>query len=1073
MALRNTVTAAASVIQETQVLGDATATKTAQTYRAVLAITFGDTSGSSTYQWQRSKDGSTFTSITGQTSQNYVLQNTIANIGNGWDTDYSHLRARVQYTVGGATYDFDSNAFDIDQPPVGDISITPTADGYEAITSGITAPNGIERFQYQWYFRANALVVAAIEIDGATDRIFTPTAANAAALPLLTRADLPRLSVSVSIFDHAGFSHTTNAKHIVQKAAPVLNIISPTPTAAVHLAAYTANVSGSTGTNTYQWQDGTGGSSIGGGDSSYARIDGATNPSFVLMSGTWDIVKTDLRVHAVHINQFRYAITADAVRISADATAALAILRPDILAVGSRIIASVTITDDNNSAQYPGSVTSYIWRTAQSDGSGTTLQQGANSVYVITDPTQASNLFVEVHYVDSLGYTGTIPAQQLPPPATRGNVRIDPIRHGQNPIDGSEYFALLTFAIGGNGPVRYQWQQTNGSGGNGTPINLAVGSSFTLSTTVGGVVGGNWNTNYSHLRLQVTHTDAQGVTILLSPEVEIARAANTQFNFLHASGYAVGDNITASVRVTDLNNSAANKNILHYTWKTAADDSGRNLSAGVDVSVFAITVRSELGNLFVSVRVMDELGYTTNIAQKLELDVNNPALVANITPPPQPIIGARFAANVQNRTPDIPAELSYQWRQTDSSGAGEDIRSATSNPFILRSTLGVDGADWNTDYTHLQLLVIHTNPIGQELTITTSPVPVAQPPIVNVQFSSPILPATAFTVSAGVQVTDNNNGDTTRPVFYTWRTTQNGRVMLEGLNMSVYEHNPQTGVIPTISAISLYLQVSVVDVLGFSAIQTASFISGDGASEEVQSGTQNAANILGILDVSNIDSALNLHLDSISDDGGGGGFLSINEVRLDQPTNLSRALLGNPQQPLAVNEFGGNYESKNNLWTAWASGNFSNLEGKPIANSGQRFEYEGDSFNFFGGVDRHISGDIRVGLAAGVNKTDLKVDFAPSAGSGKNDSVKRRMQLLFPYLHWQNDNIGSSLRFYAGAGKGEIKILEDNGCNATLDTTSSFVGISGNHVLLDLNEWAAEPQERFQMGGRNARRGNL
>ena len=153
------------------------------------------------------------------------------------------------------------------------------------------------------------------------------------------------------------------------------------------------------------------------------------------------------------------------------------------------------------------------------------------------------------------------------------------------------------------------------------------------------------------------------------------------------------------------------------------------------------------------------------------------------------------------------------------------------------------------------------------------------------------------------------------------------------------------------------------------------------------------------------------------------------------------------------------------MWTAWTSGSFSAIEGKPIASSGQRFEYDGDSFNFYGGVDRYIAprvindtwlfGDVRVGLAAGVNKTDLKVNFDPTTGSSKNDTVKRRMHLLVPYLHWHNNLTGATLRFYAGAGQGEIEVLEANGCNATLDTSSSFVGISGDYVVLDHNEWTA------------------
>ena len=502
-------------------------------------------------------------------------------------------------------------------------------------------------------------------------------------------------------------------------------------------------------------------------------------------------------------------------QISAAATAILEISRPAVLEVGNRFTASVQITDDNNNAQNLGAVTSYIWQTAQSGGS--ILQQGTDSVYVLTDVAQASALYLEVHYVDSLGYAYTLAAEKLPSvPPTRGSASIQQPAN-QNPIHDSRYTAALSFTSGGGGMTVYQWQQTNGGGGNGTDISGANSSIFVLDSTVGGS-GGNWDTAYSHLRVRATHTDADGrAVILLSPEVEIARAANHQFNFLHASGFRVGDNITANLRISDFNNADANDillNRLHYTWKTAADNSGRDLLTGVNMSVFAITVRSELGNLFVSVQIMDELGYATVIAQKLELDVTNPALAANITPPSQPIIDATFAADVQNNTPAIPAELTYQWRQTDSGGTGIDILSATNDTFILRSTLG-GGAGWNTDYTHLQLLVIHTNPIGAKLTITTSPVPVAQSANLQFNFLHASGLAVGNNITANLRISDFNNADAndilSNRLHYTWKTAAGdaGTNLLAGVNMSVFAiaNRRQLG--------NLFVSVQILDALGY------------------------------------------------------------------------------------------------------------------------------------------------------------------------------------------------------------------------------------------------------------------
>ena len=110
-----------------------------------------------------------------------------------------------------------------------------------------------------------------------------------------------------------------------------------------------------------------------------------------------------------------------------------------------------------------------------------------------------------------------------------------------------------------------------------------------------------------------------------------------------------------------------------------------------------------------------------------------------------------------------------------------------------------------------------------------------------------------------------------------------------GNDMSEYT---VTSTATTLTGISLYLQISVVDELGYITTQNFSFIRGDTASDEVQSGTQNAANILNVLDVSNIDSALRLHLDNFASggDSGGGGIL-IHQRSAIRPTDKPLACL--------------------------------------------------------------------------------------------------------------------------------------------------------------------------------------
>ena len=689
------------------VRGMATATKDSpQVYSASLTLTQGNTNGTTNYQWQRSMDNIVFTDIDGQTNQTYNLRSQFAvTDGSGWNTSYTHLRMQVRYVLSGATFAFNSDAFHITQPPFGNIRINQSGNTFSAITNNITAPNGIEQVQYQWYYVANDTATPHL-ISRATNRTYAIAAADFPSAP----TDSPAISVRVEVRDNAGLPVLFGAKESVQKPSNVAaNIIAPIA-AAVHNAAYTATVNGGAGTNTYQWQGGSGGS--------FTNINGATNSTFILASGTWDTANTHLRVRAVQTNPsdiFTFSFDSAPIQISSAATATLDILHPTPLAVGSNITASVTITDDNNNAQNPGAVT-YIWRTAQNDGSGTTLQQDARSVYVLANIAQADSLFVEARYVDSLGWAGTIAAQQLPPPPafTISWTNRTGGRTGFN--HGSAYGGTLT---GGAGAISYQWQQgtpagvfsdidgpRDGCGGNGV-----LNACFEFRNNSNQETS-NWDSTASLLRLKATDSDGADYfsNIIALPQPP---TGNYTLNYEDKT-YSAGDGITITANyngLTDSNNRATQttQNIAAqsptFTWYSRADDSAAfvSLTTGINASVY--TTNSISGT---------KLTYRAVLTYNDGMGFGNTVTAASVIFE-LPVLGDATATQT-NRTYRVALNLtkgagtgaaSYLWQHSQDGNTFTNIDGQTEQTYNLQSTLA-GGAGWNTLYSHLRARVQYT-----------------------------------------------------------------------------------------------------------------------------------------------------------------------------------------------------------------------------------------------------------------------------------------------------------------------------------------------------------------------------
>jgi fibronectin-binding autotransporter adhesin len=139
-------------------------------------------SGTFTYQWQRSTDNSTWSSITGATSSSYVLTSADA-------TPPAYVRVQVYLT--GAS-NADGVAYSVATAKVGAPYNTaaPAISGSLRVGVALTSSDGTwtgsPTFAYQWQTSSDGIAWA--NIDGATSSTYTPT---------YTIANL-RLRVSVS-----------------------------------------------------------------------------------------------------------------------------------------------------------------------------------------------------------------------------------------------------------------------------------------------------------------------------------------------------------------------------------------------------------------------------------------------------------------------------------------------------------------------------------------------------------------------------------------------------------------------------------------------------------------------------------------------------------------------------------------------------------------------------------------------------------------------------------------------------------------------------------------------------------
>ncbi|MCG8530446.1 MAG: Ig-like domain-containing protein, partial [Desulfovibrionales bacterium] len=199
------------------------------------------------------------------------------------------------------------------------------------------------------------------------------------------------------------------------------------------------------------------------------------------------------------------------------------------------------------------------------------------------------------------------------------------------------------------------------------------------------------------------------------------------------------------------------------------------------------------------------------------------------------------------------------------------------------------------------------------------------------------------------------------------------------------------------------------------------------------------------LDASSMDNAIKAIGGTLAMDGGESGlrqasFGSIDMVgdagfsvspegkRRAVASNLAQVLMGFKDgdsdqvlrqmgEDISLNYAFGGGNSVAGSWTSWLRVNYNTLDGDPMVD-GRQLNYEGDAAGFYLGLDRRLNSAIRLGMALGVEVSELDVKLD---ADDKDDQVKRRLPALFPYLDWQIDG-ASKARLILGYGRGELEV---------------------------------------------------
>ncbi len=431
------------------------------------------------YQWQRSSNGSTWTSIAGATASTYT-------VGATDEGDVIRVLVTVTNPDGAVAVASAATTTVPPSPPVN--STAPTVTGTAQRASTLTATLGTwtglaNTYSYQWQHSLN----------GGT----TWTAISAAITAVYTLGPSDEgtiLRVAVTATNADGAVTATSAPTATVAATPPVNTTPPSLTGTAQrtdtLAAVAGVWSGVGNAYAYQWQRST------DGGSTWTAIGGATTPDYTL--GVAD-EGTRLRIVVTATNPDGAVSVASAASATVIAAPPVNTSAPTVSGVARR---TATLTATLGAWNGFGNAYTYQWQRSGDGGNTWTPVTGATGTsYTLGQGDEGLNLRVVVAATNPDGTAiaasaATSSVQAAPPlntsaPAVNGAARLGATLTA---LTGAWTPATPTFA--------YQWQSSTDGGTTWTGIIGATASTYTVAQSDVGTV----------IRVVVTAADIDGTT---------------------------------------------------------------------------------------------------------------------------------------------------------------------------------------------------------------------------------------------------------------------------------------------------------------------------------------------------------------------------------------------------------------------------------------------------------------------------------------------------------------------------------------------------------------------------------
>ena len=418
---------------------------------ALLTVTITGGSGTITYQWESSTDGTTWSPIAGATNSTYDAPTDVAGT--------TYYRVVIDAADGGCESSTSDEAIVVVQE---DIAITTQPTGADVCIDGdallsVTITGGSGTITYQWESSADGTTWS--PITGATNSTYdAPT-------------DVAGTTYYRVVIDAAdgGCESSTSDEAIVVVQEDIAITTQPTG-ADVCIdgdALLSVTITGGSGTITYQWE-----SSINGTD--WSPIAGATNSTY------------DAPTDVAGTTYYRVVIdAADGGCESSTSDEAIVVVQEDIaittqptgadVCIDGDALLSVTITGGS------GTIT-YQWESSTDGTTWSPITGATNSTYdAPTDVAGTTYYRVVIDAADGGCESSTSDEAIV---VVQEDIAITTQPTGADVcIDGD---ALLSVAItGGSGTITYQWESST-DGTTWSPITGATNSTYDAPTDVAG-----------------------------------------------------------------------------------------------------------------------------------------------------------------------------------------------------------------------------------------------------------------------------------------------------------------------------------------------------------------------------------------------------------------------------------------------------------------------------------------------------------------------------------------------------------------------------------------------------------